>query len=267
MADTLVRMSASKAQTYAGCGWKYNLKYNEGVPQVPSVASLAGRAVHAYAHDLELFRLRLEPYPEPFSSYFDSELALAETTSGVDRSQFKVGGRRTKALPNGETIEYWRDELGPWMCQQLAAFDFGSEWSVATNLPPDADDRTVGLEYAVHLPDIPFVAYIDRIDVDQYGNYRVVDYKTGRARKSTQLQLYMAALKVLGVRAVYAAYFYTRKAQLDGPYSAAWSEQTFRDYLTVHQMGIRSALYIPNPGDQCSWCDVADHCRFRAGAV
>lgn len=267
MTDTLVRMSASRAAKFASCGEKYRLTYLYDLPQVPSVAAIGGKGFHEYAFDSELYRMGQINELPPFASYLERELQRAESDSGLTRDKFKVSGRKTKALPLGETIEYWRDELGPWMAEVYYKFDFGSDWQVATDLPPDPGGNTLGLEYEINLPDIPFVGYVDRIDVDRFGNYRVVDYKTGRKRKSTQLQLYMAALKILGVRAVRASYYYSRKAELDGPYPAAWSEQTFRDYLTVHQLAIKSELFVPNPGDQCGWCDVRDHCRFASGAV
>lgn len=265
-----VRMSPSRAATYSGCGEQYRLKYIEKVPTIPGIASLAGRAVHSVAYELEHSKLAVIPLGIlSFADAFDCELATAEVESGLDRQQFKVTGK-TKARPDGDDIAYWRDELGPWMCATIEKFDFGPR-KIATDLPPDRNGNTVGLEYELFLPDLGWLGIIDRIEVDELGNYWVVDYKTGKARKSTQLQEYMAALLSIGVRAVYASYFYTRTSKLAGPYPRAWSVDVFAEFVSRHQVAIADATrvgsFVPAPGDNCRYCDQADHCMFRFGSV
>lgn len=265
-----VRMSPSRAATYSGCGEQYRLKYIEKVPTIPGIASLAGRAVHAIAYEQEHAKLAVIPLQVlPFADAFDCELATAEQESGLERDQFKVTGK-TKARPDGDDITYWRDELGPWMCATIEKFDFGPR-KIATDLPPDRNGNTIGLEYELYLPDLGWLGIIDRIEVDELGNYWVVDYKTGRPRKSTQLQEYMAALLSVGVRAVYASYFYTRTAKLAGPYPRAWTVEVFEEFVSRHQVAIADATqvgsFVPAPGDNCRWCDQADHCQFRFGSV
>jgi CRISPR/Cas system-associated exonuclease Cas4 (RecB family) len=265
---TLQRMSPSRAAKFGQCGEQYRLAYIEQVPRRPSIAALGGRATHTCLEETELYRLGRGVDYREFPVVFDEELARAEEESGLSRDQFKVSGRKTKALPNGETIDYWREELGPWMVAATLNYDWGDRWRIADGdeLPPDRNGKQVGLEYEVEIDGV-FLGIIDRLEIDQFGNFRAVDYKTGRARKTVQLQQYMSALKMMGVRCNYAAYFYTRKNELSEVKTSAWSEDTFMEFQSRYQVAIEDKRYVPVPGDHCSWCDVRDHCAFASGVA
>lgn len=269
MTATLQRMSPSRAAQLGRCGEQYRLARIEGVPVRPSVAALGGRGTHTCLQYGELRRLGRDVEVPTFAEAFEHELAQAEEESDLMRDQFKVSGRKTKALPDGETIDYWCEELGPWMvASTLRYFEQPGEWRIAEGdeLPPDADGNQVGIEYKVELDGL-FVGIIDRLEVDSFGNFRVVDYKTGRARKSVQLQQYMSALKLWGVRCNYGAYFYTRKCELSEVHLSRWSEDTFMEFQARYQTVIEDARWLPVPGDHCSWCDVRDHCAFGSGVI
>lgn len=268
MTATLQRMSPSRAAKFGQCGEQYRLAYIEQVPRRPSVAALAGRAVHECLEDGELYRLGRGIVVPTFAEAFDLELAAAEEESGVQREDFKVSGRKTKALPYGEDITYWLEELGPWMVSATMRYDWGSDWRIAEGdeLPPDRNGNQVGLEYEVEIDGV-FLGIIDRLEIDRFGNFRATDYKTGRARKTVQLQQYMSALKLWGVRCNYAAYFYTRKQELSEVKLSAWSEDTFMEFQARYQVAIEDKRYIPVPGDHCGWCDVRDHCQFASGVA
>jgi hypothetical protein len=254
-------LSHSRADKYGKCGEQYRLSYIEHVPEIPSLAQLGGRAVHEYAQALELFRLGLGPAPAGFAVLFEMELAKAELESGLPRDKFKASGRKTVARPNGEDIAYWRDVLGPDMCERLTAFDWG-EWTVATDLPEDSNGNTNGLEYHVEVDG--FQGFVDRIDQDKHGNKRAVDYKSGqRIYPSVQTELYMIALQKLGVRCVYGGYYLARKAELTYR-PVKWSVSTFDTYLGLHRTGIDAEFYMPHPGEHCGWCSVSDHCAYKA---
>jgi hypothetical protein len=265
---TLQRMSPSRAAKFGGCGEQYRLEYVEGVPRRPSVAALGGRTTHICLEEISLYELGRDVDYREFSVVFEQELARAEEESGMGRGEFKVSGRKTKGLPFGEDIAYWRDELGPWMVSATSRYDWGDRWRIADGdeLPPDADGKQVGIEYKVELPGL-FVGIIDRLEVDAFGNFRAVDYKTGRARKTVQLQQYMSALKMHGIRCNHAAYFYTRKQELSDTFLSKWSEDTFLEFLNRNQTAIADERYVPVPGDHCGWCDVRDHCAFAAGVA
>lgn len=259
---TATTLSHSRADQYGKCGEQYRLSRIEGVPEIPSLAQLGGRGWHEYAYELEAFRAGVgDKGPQSFAMLFETELVTAEQASGLTRDKFKASGRKTVARPNGEDIAYWRDELGPDMCGKFEAFDW-ADWKIATDLPPDGSGNTYGLEYHIEIDG--FQGYADRIDVDEHGNHRVVDYKTGqRIYPSVQTELYMVALQKLGVRCVFGGYYHARKAELTFR-PVKWSVNVFDRYLAMHRTGIDAEFYLPHPGEHCGWCSVSDHCAFRA---
>lgn len=255
-----VVLSPSRAGKYGKCGYEYKLHYIDKVPEIPSVALLGGSAFHDWAEDHERYKLGHDVVVSPPEVYFAERINLAELESGVRREEFKRSGRVTNTHPDKESIEVWREEILPMMVATYLDYDWG-DWQVATDLPPDSTGKTYGLEYRVAVPG--FQGYVDRIDVDKLGNLRFVDYKTGqRVYPSIQLQLYMVAGQIMGMRSFYAAYYNARKGTLDQT-MCKWTQLMFHEYNEVISIGIKSELYVPNPGDHCGYCSVADHCSFK----
>lgn len=254
-------LSPSRGAKYSKCGEAYRLGYVERVPELPSLALIGGRAFHSWGHDVEFTRVIREfRTVEPFAVYFEAELAKAEEESWLDRSQFKTSGRKTKDRPNGEDIAYWRDVLGPQMCELFLAQDWDG-WQVATDLPPDSTGNTIGLEYHLEIPG--WQGYVDRIDKDANGNLRAVDFKTGqRFYPSTQGEEYQVAGRIAGLPVWYFAYYLARKGTLETKMST-WDVNTFEEYQALQRHGIETGFFPPNPGEHCGWCSYAPHCRFR----
>lgn len=258
-----VRMSHSRIAGYGRCGHQYRLTRVDGVQEQPSVALAAGSAYHTWTEDYDWAHLTGIDESEPWAVYFERELAELEQQAGVPRDQFKTSGRKTKDRPNGEDIAYWMDELGPELCDRYAAFPWPEGWAIARDLPPDSSGRTTGIEYHIELLDPLWQGYVDRIFVDEAGNLVVVDLKTWQQKRvSAQLQEYMVAGQMKGMRTVYGTYYNARKGSLDGTMICGWDEQTFRDYVQLNQMGIESGLYLPVVGDHCNWCGVKENCVF-----
>lgn len=261
-----VRMSHSRMAQAGRCGEQYRLTRIEGVSERPSVALAAGSAFHKWSEDydwggLNWFAGRFEQ--QTFADVFDEELDKLAGESGLNPSEFKVSGRKTKARPHGEDIDVWRDELGPELCQLYTDFKWPDGWEIATDLPPDDLGRTTGIEYHAELLDPLWQGYYDRIFRDRLGNLIVVDLKTWQQRRtSAQLQEYMVAGQMLGMRTVEGAYYSARKGELDGPHPCKWDAETFCNYVQLHQMNIESGLYLPVVDDHCNWCSVRENCVF-----
>lgn len=118
-------MSHSRIDTLSGCGEKARLKYDLEVPELPSIALVGGKAFHAWAEDWVLYGLDGVEEPAPWWGYFESELMRAEGDAELNRSHFKVTGSRTKALPDGETEQVWREDLGPRMVNSFKGVRLG----------------------------------------------------------------------------------------------------------------------------------------------
>lgn len=257
-------MSHSRLGEYARCGEQYRLKRIVKVPQRPSIAQVGGKAFHAWAEEYERARLEDAVLGVEFDHFFENELTTAEFESELHRTDFKVTGRRTRALPDGETIQVWRDQLGPSLTDQYERADWGDFDTIAQDLPPDVEGNTLGLEYHLQLAIPAWQGYVDQIRVDQHGNLMVVDLKTwSRKRTTSQLEEYAAACQCAGINARYAAYYSARKGLVEGKHLARWDSMVFHRYVELGRQGIDERRFAPSVGDHCSWCDVSEHCSFR----
>ena len=253
-------VSHSRLADYARCGEAYRLKRVVQVPQRPSVAQIAGKAWHQWAQDHEY-----GPLFGTWADYLESAVADAVAESGYTRAGFKVTGRKTKARPDGETLDVWRDELGPELCRLYEGADWGEFDEIATALPNDSKGNPNGLEYHLELgAPYHWQGYVDQIRVDRHGNLMVVDLKTwSRKRITTQLEEYCAAGQILGLPTVYACYYTARKGIVESKHIGKWSKDTLMQYINAGRTGINAGYFPPSVGDHCSWCDVAEHCMFR----
>lgn len=259
-----VRMSHSRGRRYGQCGWAYKLGDIDGHKGHPSVAQAGGGAFHTWTEDYDMdgwFGGAAEM--DSFATYLEFALAQLETESGIPRSEFRVSGRKTKDRPTGEDIDHWSNELGPQLCQAYADFTWPDGWTIAEDLPEDSSGRTVGIEYRVELADPLWQGYYDRIMRDRRGNLIVVDLKSWQRRRlSSQLQEYMVAGQLFGLRTVFGAYYHARKGELDSPSPCKWGAQEFRTYVELNQLGIESGLFVPTVGDHCGWCSMRENCVF-----
>lgn len=199
-----------------------------------------------------------------FPYYLDQACLDAELESGITRWDFKVTGRRTKALPDGETLAVWEEKLGPELTDMYERADWDGFDSIAQDLPQDVDGNTLGLEYHLELAIPAWHGYIDQIRVDQFGNLMVVDLKTwSRKRVTSQLEEYAAACQASGINARYAAYYSARKGVVESKHLARWDPMVFHRYVELGRQGIDAGRFSPAVGDHCTWCDVSEHCTFR----
>lgn len=250
-------MSHSRGRTLGECGHKYFLKYRENVPEQPSVALVGGKAWHQWAQDYELSKLGKAKLLS-WQAYLMEATIDQEQASGLERHQFKRSGRKSKAHPDGETLDVWLTELGPQMCADYEAFDWGV-WKIATDLP---GDQPVGIEYALRLDTPAWQGYVDQIRRDRTGNYIAVDLKTGqRIYKTTQLEEYGGGGRLNGIRISYGGHYLSRKAEFTWQ-PLRWSNELFVQYVEDRHTLSSSGIFTPNVGDHCSWCPVRAHCTW-----
>lgn len=255
--------SHSSLSLLGDCGYKWLLqRERDEVAPIPSLAQVGGRGFHQFIDEFEMYKLGLGELPD-FDELFVREIENEELKSGLDREQFTVSGRRSKAHPNKEDLDVWRNELGPTMVAQYEAYDWG-DWKIATDLPPDVSGKTVGIEYHVRLDDPAWQQHVDQIRVDSLGNVMVVDGKTwARAHEEGQLDKYGCGLRLWGLKHVnYGAYYDARKGELIGPRFLTWNEAMFRYYLSEGDKLHTAEIRLPVLGDHCNWCQVRSACEF-----
>lgn len=276
----LPRLSHSKVEDYLRCEELYRLKRVEKVPTRPSVWLVGGSAFHTWTEkrdqgqidDLGLIRVAdaddgTARYEEAWKHLFDAELAARQAETEVPVAEWRTAGRKTKDKPHGENMEFWRNELGPQMCERyIDWFDASSDLQILTDLPPDANGNTVGIEYELSftIEGVEIKAFLDRVGVDSQGRTIVRDYKTGtRVPKTTQLYLYMLGLLKKGVVATHGDYYMSRKGETTEPVDlTSWYESKMgRIYRPIAER-IAAGQFVPHPGEACSGCDVFTHCQF-----
>lgn len=191
---------------------------------------------------------------------FNEQMAKDVEFTGVLPEDWRSGGRRTKAQPEGETISVWRDEIGLGQIEAYLSWLRQSRWAIAT-LP----DGRAGIEWdgVVDFGGKPVRFIIDA--VYQVGDDLVlVDYKTGARTPpgSTQLGLYASALERLhGIRPKWGAFYKTRNAELSELVDlSTWGMDYFDYQFGAMNASIDTGYFPPSVGEHCNWCSVSDFC-------
>jgi hypothetical protein len=262
------RWSHSAYEDYSSCGEKYRLKRIQKVPDQPGVARVAGTAFHFWAECYDFDHVNGQGHDDSrsFADVFEQALKDEEERHQIPREQFQVSGKPTKDKPNKEDITHWRDALGPELCRMYAEWRDNSDFTIAQDLPQDANGNTVGIEYELSykVGQVEEKAYVDRIEYDINGNLGVIDLKTwARKRTSVQLQTYIVGLNKRGVPAMWGAYYHARKGVADTPtFHTGWDEHRL---AVLHEQAAvmeASGFYLPRISDDCGWCSVRAHCAF-----
>lgn len=263
------RWSHSAFEDFVRCGESYRLKRVVGVPEVPNLAGIGGSAFHRWTEQCDLYGIDFESHAEPTSveQILNDLLAEEEEKSELPREQFRTFGRKTKDLPNGQDIPYWRDVLLPEMCEKYIQWRAATPWRIATDLPPDPQGNTTGIEYEVRykLGRTDIRGFIDRIEYDENGNLGAVDLKTwSRKRTTAQLPGYVVGLQAVGVPAVWGSYYHARKGESDAPrFFTSWNQDRLVRLYDQAAKAEMLGIYLPKPSDDChSFCSVAAHCEF-----
>jgi sarcosine oxidase delta subunit len=261
------RWSHSAFNEYTSCGERYRLRRIVGHKEHPGLPAAAGSAFHTWS---ELWDGGFHKDDEcDFEYQLELAILKQEADTGIPRAEFKTYGRKTKANPAGETIEVWRDTLGPDLCEKYIEWRRDtSEWEIAKDLPPDKNGNTTGIEYELDfwVRYTRVRGYVDRVVVDQHGNYGAVDIKTwSRERATAQLPTYIVGLQKRGIPATWGAYYHARKGVAgDQKFFTSWNEERlaalYDQAATMQQAG----FYLPQPSEDCgSFCSVAAHCDYR----
>lgn len=264
-----MNLSHSQRNGWAGCGERYRLERIVKVPEVPSWFLVGGSAVHetTEARDLRRLGVASPQHSTEFEDNFLRNVENAEDKSGVDRSEFRAAGRRSKEWPDKESELWWLSN-GPSMVNRWDTFINNVPWDIWI-----APDGTPGIEIGFELsldPDengVPRVldrGFIDRVMVDPAtGELIVVDLKTGSSKQFSARQLgdYRVGLaRKFGVD-VRRGMFWDARTGLGDMH--ALNEFTLERINWQYQK-VRQAreldIYIANPGPMCGSCSVNRYC-------
>lgn len=256
--------SYSAMTTYLDCGEKFRLQRVLGIQGDPAYYLAGGSAVH---HATEVYDELIEDRAADFPWAVETAIAAFRNDfqARLDEqpdANWRAGGRKTAALPNGEDRNWWLSN-GVLQVQKYA------EWRRATKHQFKiwrSEAGVLGVEVAVD-PEftggVVVKGYIDR--VFQSGDELIiVDLKSGKNEPASflQLGLYKVALeKEYGVKARFGAYYMTRKGELGnlvdlGRFTESMLARQFRDF----KKGVEAEIFVPHVSMMCSSCDVRSAC-------
>jgi hypothetical protein len=267
--------SFSQYSEFMQCGHKYYLRRIKKVPTIPSVASVAGRAFHSWTELHDGCQINYATRDTPFVLGVDdwenclhAAVNEEEERSGLARTQWRVSGKVSKDKPNKEDLDWWL--FNGWdMCQKYVDWRSKVNTTIATDLPPDENGNTVGIEYAlrVELIGMEFVGYLDRLEYDEHGNLGVRDLKSGgRVWVSVQPGFYSGAARLAGLHLHWWDRYDARKGVTvpDPPRLLdKWDAARVAHMLAQAEDQRSRHIYPVRVGDQCNYCPVRDACDYK----
>lgn len=235
-----VALSASSAEEYDRCSYKYRLKQIDRVPERKSKVQMEfGIIIHRVLE--EFHRL------DPKTTALEGLLSLLDKHWRTGAFEYEKRGEEFKRQGKQMLTDYFQyfKANRPEVVATEARFDFVLD---------ELKVRVTGK--------------IDRVDREG-DTLSVTDYKTGRnrekAKSSLQLALYTEALKRNAVSGIEgkpgsARLHYLRFAEepLEGHLFS--SQELSRHLKTLEKVatGIRKREFIPNKGRHCNFCDYKD---------
>lgn len=199
-----------------------------------------------------------------FLEYFDGEIAKHP------EDKWRTAGRKTKANPNGDDINWWRtngqdmaDAYLRWrrMNQQNLVI-----WDTPTGVP------AIELEVNIVLQDGTMLrGFIDRVFQDfSTGELLAVDLKTGtNVPTPIQLATYRLALEqTFGFSPKFGAYWMARKGTLDEIHDLdRFPPEMVSRWLRDTRRQIQAGFFTPHVTRMCDYCGVKDHCYAQNPAA
>jgi putative RecB family exonuclease len=251
-------LSPSRASDFKQCPLLYRFRAIDRLPEPSSVAQVRGSVVHA-----ALEQLYLLPAPER-----TPETALALAAPAWERV----------VAEKPSVVDDVTPELRATLLDEARALLSGYyRLEDPTRFDPQSCEQRVEVELA---DGTLLRGFVDRIDVADTGELRVVDYKTGKAppearalaefKAMFQMKFYaVALLRSRGVLPARLRLIYLADSQvLD--YTPDLDELLrFEKTLMAIWQAIRSAgatgHFRPNPSRLCDWCAHRVHCPAFGG--
>jgi len=198
---------------------------------------------------------------------FTAQIAEVETKTGTNPTDWRVGGRASKANPDKENKVWW-DENGKRMF-----FDFVNVWqqsqmqvwTTPQNIPG------VEIEFNNNFGDVPIKAFADLIAVLPSGEVAVVDFKTGSFMPSTAMQLgvYACCMEMtFGIRPTRGFYYNARKGEFEEAAGLnRWTIPLMTELFRQFSVGLENKIFLPNISMMCGSCSVKEYCYAYGGQL
>ncbi len=252
--------SHSSINSWLRCGKAFELEKIRKYPTAPAWWLLGGSAVHKATEWIDTDEW--DGTPEEAFHFALFEECQDAKERWPDETTWLAAGYGARA----QRYDYWAVQ-GP---------RYVAQWS---NRYIPGDINWVELDVSTTLPSgILIKAYIDRVDVEhEIGLVQATDLKTGSRRPDSdqQLGIYSALLREwlrtkfgLPYVANYtiAASNYMFKDDEFHPVDVSnWTLDTVDKYAQEWLRAQEAQVYIPNRGDLCGRCSVAEACYLQSG--
>jgi len=197
---------------------------------------------------------------------FIEQIAEVEERSGTNPTDWRRGGRESKANPNKEDKVWW-DVNGKKMF-----FDFINAWQESGFDVWVSPEGVPGIEIGFNnsFGDVPIRAFADAV-VTVGNEVAVVDFKTGSYMPDSSLQLgiYASLMEMqFGIRPSMGFYYSARKAEfIQSPGLERWTIPVLTEMFVQFERGIEHEIFLPNIGMSCGTCGVKDYCYAVGGQL
>jgi len=208
----------------------------------------------------------MKTWDDIWQESFIEEIANVEAKSGSNPTDWRTGGRVTKANPNKEDKVWW-DVNGKQMF-----YDFINAWSESGFDIWVSPEGVPGIEIGFNnsFGDVPIKAFADAV-VMSGNELTVIDFKTGSYMPDSSLQLgvYASLMELqFGVRPTKGYYYSARKAQfIESTGIERWTIPVLTEMFRQFNLGIENQIFLPNIGMSCGTCGVKEYCFAVGGQL
>ena len=251
-------LSPSRAADFKTCPLLYRFRTIDRLPEAPSRVAMRGTMVHAVLEQL-----------------FD--LPSAERTLTAAREMVPDAWQRLLA-ESPEAAELFADdtdsaELAEWLASAGDLLGNYFRLEDPARIEPAAREQLV----EVVVDGLRLRGYVDRLDINDAGDIRVIDYKTGstpreafEAKALFQMKFYALVLwRTRGVvprqlRLMYLADTDTLSYAPDAEELVRF-ERTLKAIWAAIERATQTGDFRPSPSRLCEWCDHQVRCPAFGG--
>jgi hypothetical protein len=194
---------------------------------------------------------------------WDETLKQQQKQSNYPVSDWKAGGRKTKANPDKENDIWWKSN-GPIMVERWIAWRNGEHPYVLWEPTPGTAAIELGLNPIWN--GVPVQMHIDRVMINPNGELVVIDLKTGSRNPTSDLQLafYAAGIEsIFGVRPKWGAYWMARNGGIKELVDLdEYTTESIIELVTKFDKARKDDIFLPNL-NHCVMCNVKDYCKWN----
>ena len=264
------KFSFSKINTYKNCPQKYKINYiNKIRKKHEGIEAFMGKRVHEvlewfYYERKEQslsfypFDILLEKYNHLWEDNWHDNIYIARQNYTIVRKKNKKFRKYFSLEKNKEMLKHIGEIcLANYYKRYMKGFDENID--------------SVELKLSVEINNLKFNCIIDRLDIDNNGNYKIYDYKTGKksisysaAMNDLQLSLYQLAIKenYKDCKTISLNWYYLREDKITTvEHSEQKLSQLKNKILYLIEKIKNDKDFVAKKSILCDWCYFWEECE------